>query len=273
MSNATTDQQYYEDKDHWGEGQFITLQNLIDNIKLKEDDDSYFKNVKEFRMSIIAKQGLKKLEIDVLPSSRAISFQLPPTKIFPFPRFMNDWYRVSVVTSCNNLKVLTINNNPKIQEYLQDNEYEIIYDSNGEVLQASPQHLDYGKCIKFTNCLEKTEKEKEEKEFEDSWVKEYLQGNYFEFSDDLVDKEIVVEYKSNGLEKLKDSEIKIHNDLELTLEYYIKWKLLEGKRNTPMSEVMYFKQQYITEKRRSSVLTAKKITLQQIIDAVSLSYF
>ena len=67
-------------------------------------------------------------------------------------------------------------------------------------------------------------------------------------------------------------DIKVPNSLELTLEYYIKWKVLEGKRNTPRSEVLYFMEMYKTEKKRSRKLLADKITLNQIISSVSLKY-
>ena len=270
---ALTDQQHYENSEFWGEHQYLTLENILDNIILKADDDSYFKKLSRKKASINAKQGLKKLEIDVAPKSKAISFQLSPVKTFPYPRFMTNWYRISVVTDCNNLVVLEVNNDERIHDYLQDNNYELLYDNNGEVLEGKPQNLEFGTCVKFLNCDGKIEPDKNTEQYQNSWVKDIKDGNYFEFSDDLVDKEIVIEYQLSGLSSMNDCDIKVHNDLELTLEYYIKWKTLEDKRNVAATKIQYYRDLYKIEKRRSSVLLAAKITLNQILESISLSYY
>ena len=271
---ANTDQEYYENEELWGENKYVSLQNIIDNIELTADDDSYFKKIKHHRAVIFGKQGLKKLNVDLNSEDKLISFQLSPSLIFPYPRFMNDWSRISVITNCDTLHVLNINNTPIVQDYLQDNEWELLYDDQGSVLQGHDRAIDYGECETENkcSCIKVSPCEENKGMFDDSWVRDVKSGNYFEFSPDLEDKEIVIEYQTAGLEKMNACDIKIPNSLELTLEYYIKWKLLEGKRNTPRSEVLYFMDMYKLEKKRSRNLMTDKITLSQIINSVSLKY-
>lgn len=268
-----TDEQYYENPSLWGEAQFITLQNVIDNILLTADDDSYFKHVKKFRMSILGKQGLKKLNVDLKSENKAISIQLSPSKIFPFPKYMTNWSRISVLNNCGKLVPLNVNNNPQIADYLQDHEWQLLYDCNGNILEGDSFDAKEGDCcfqIEPCDTIKKCECENED--FRDSWVKENKKGNYFEFSDDLVDRIIVIEFQCAGLDGLDDCDVKIHHNLEMVITYWIKWKLLEGKRNVPQNEVLYHKREWKLEKNRAEDLLADKISIDQIIRSVGLRF-
>ena len=279
MTKATTDQEYHEDSAHWGENKYVTLENVIDNIILTADDDSYFKKIKKFRASIHGKLGIKKLNVDVKSEPKAIAIQLSPAKIFPYPRYMTNWYRVSVINECDKLTVLNINTNPTIKDYLQDDEYDLIYDESGAILRGADFNAEKGDCCLPFQSLDCECNEVEDctcgctsTTYEDSWVKDVVDGSYFEFSDDLVDKIIVIEFKSAGLDGLADCDIKIDNRLEMTITRWIQWQLLMGKRNVPLSEVAYYHSLYKIEKGQSKNLLQDKISLQQILKSVSLRY-
>mgnify|MGYP000353772742 CR=1 FL=1 len=141
-------------------------------------------------MSIIGKQALKEFNVDIKQKPKAISFALGPNKTFPYPRYMENWSRVSFVTECGKLQVIDISSNHVVHEYLQDENFELLYDENGEVLEGKCKSYDYGSCIEFLTC-ENGKLNKNESP-EKYWVKENPSGKYFEFSDDLVEKEIVV---------------------------------------------------------------------------------
>ena len=269
-----TDQQYYENPDLWGQSGFVTLQNVIDNILLKAGDDSYFKHSERFRMSIIGKQGIKKLNVDLKSQNKAISIQLSPSKIFPFPKYMTNWSRVSVLNDCGKLVTLNVNNKPQIQDYLQDHEWKLLYDCHGNVLEGACFDAEQGDCcLEFQDC-ESTHDDCGcgEKDFSDSWVKENREGGYFQFSDCLVDRIIVIEFQCAGLDGLDDCDIKIHDALELVVEYWIKWKTLEGNRNVPLNQIEMHRREYKREKNRAESLLADKISIEQIIKSVSLRY-
>ena len=305
-----TDEQYYENKENWGS--FITLENIIDNIMLTAGHDSYFKNVERYQLSIYAKQGLKKLNLDVGGNVTTMAVELQPTRIIPYPRYMLNWHRVSVLNECGKLEELNVNNTPDtvhylqdnngvflydnratitetqvippdIEHYLYDNNGNILYDNDGNILTdndfdetiggtvetttvldeggdvlTSDESIEIGKCIKL-ECVKSEKKE--------SWVKD--KGNHFVFSDDLVGKIIVIEYTISSLTSVKDCDIKISNALELVLDNYIRYNALRDMRNVPNVVWREYYQTYKVEKRRAKSLMAKKLSLIQILSAVS----
>ncbi len=286
MAKAIHDQDYYENKEHWGENQFVSLESIINNIRITADDDSYFKHVKNFRASIFGKLAIKKLNVDVKSDDKAISIQLHPSRIFPFPRYMTNWYRVGVINSCDKLTVLNINNNPVTHDYLQDHEWELLYDDEGNVLRGADFDAQKGECCCITVdcCVETCDCSNcsdcscesctncQNGEFKNSWVKENTAGSYFEFSDDLVDEIIVIEFQEAGLESLEDCDIRVHNNLEDTVTKFIQWNLLMGKRNIPQQQVDYYEDLFKKARKRSENLLAPKITIDQMLKSISLRY-
>jgi len=270
---SVTEQQYNETPDIWGDNQFTTLESIIDNIILLADDDSYFKKIKRFRLEIWGKLGLKKLKIDIKPDNKVIMFELAPSKIFPAPQYMVNWSRASVITKCNTLHELAINNRPQITEYLQDCDGEILFDEcTGSILTGEVFDAQEGICCYKFDC--KTDKDCgcQEEFFEKSWVKYNRKEGYFTFSDDLIGRKIALEFRCGGLEELDACDVKVHDDLELTLMRFIQYNALMGKRNTPDRSWETYYAMYKLEKKRSKSLLGNKITLNQIIESVSLRY-
>jgi len=286
MAKELTDQQYYENPENWGGSGCVTLQDVIDNIILTATDDSFFKNMKRFTASILGKQGLKKLQVDLKSEDKAISIQVPPSKMFPFPRYMTNWTRVSVLNDSGNIVPLSVNNSPQIKDYLQDHEYELIYDCEGQVLEgASFDAQEAGHCKVKVECCQHTKyyhsindhirnkmNASKNSMYIDSWVKPIKSGSYFEFSEDLVDKPVVIEFQSAGLENISDCDVKIPDALELVVTNWIKWKYVEGNSRVPESRIERFKREYKTEKNRAEGLLSDKISLGQIVKSVSLRY-
>lgn len=267
-----TDQEYIENPDLWGESQYVTLDNIIDNIMILADDDSYFKHVKKHRALIYGKMGIKKLNVDVQPDNKAISITVPPSKIFPFPRYMTNWKRISVLNKCGKLQPININNSPQIIDYLQDNDGEIYFDCDGSIFTGDSYNADKGDCCLYFQCPETSDCGCKEEDFSNSWVKQNKNGGYFEFSDDLVERTVVIEFSSAGLDKLDGCDIKVHNDLEMTVMAFIQYNLLRGKRNVPRGEWKDYYKTFLIEKARSKDLLSDPISLEQIIKCVSLRY-
>lgn len=268
--DTTTDQYYYENKDQWGNSMHITLENVIDNIEATKGNDSLFKHLHRPSASIFGKQGMKRLNLDLIKNNKAIAIQLSPSRTFPYPRYMTNWVRVSVLNKCEKLTVLEINNRPEIRDYLQDNEWELIYDQNGEVLEAKSFNAEVGDCYQY-ECVSKEDECTDEK-FKTSWVKDNKQGSYFEFSEELVDEIIVIEFQTVGLEKVADCDVKIPHVLELTIENWIRFNLLRGKKNISKNAWKDYYDFYKLEKKRARPHLANKITFEQILNSISLRY-
>ena len=75
--------------------------------------------------------------------------------------------------------------------------------------------------------------------YKDSWIKVKDNLDYFEFSSDLEDVAVVIEYISDESFELSECLIKVDEDFESALEYYIKFKLLENGIET-MSQAQYY---------------------------------
>jgi hypothetical protein len=192
---------------------------------------------------------------------------------------MTNWFRISVINECDKLTVLNINNKATIQDYLQDENHDLLYDENGQILRGADFNAEIGHCrlsYQGTNCECEIPTDCScgctDTTYNDSWVKDVKDGHYFEFSEELVDKVIVIEFKSAGLDGIDDCDIKIDHRLELTVMRWIQWNLLMGKRNTPSTEVDKYYRLYKVEKNHAKNLLQDKITLEQIINSVSLRY-
>lgn len=270
MAFATTDQEYYENSEHWGENQSITLENVIDNIMASADEDSYFKHTSRPKAEIFGKQGMKRLNVDLKSENKAISIQLSPSRTFPYPRFMTNWSRISVLNKCEKLTTLNINNRPEILDYLQDHEWELIYDWEGNIIEGSSFDAETGTCNKC--CFVERTDDCTNEEFKDSWVKDIKQGNYFEFSEELVDEIIVIEFQSANLDSLNSCDIRVPHVLELTIQAWIKWCLIKDKKNVGRAKINDYWEEYKLEKRRAKPHLADKISFEQILKSINLRY-
>lgn len=273
QNTSGTDQSYYDNTNKWGENQYITLENVIDNIIALADDDSYLKHLNFHRAEIIAKQGLKKLKVDIAQHNKAIAWQLAPHLTIPFPRYMTNWYRVSVKDEkCGKTFILNVNNNAIVSDYLQDNNYELLYDDNGMILEGKSYNTEHGDCditaISLCSPASDCEYNDNYNPYEDSWVRENKEHNYFEFSPDLEDSIIIIEFQANSIGNMASCDIKIHNDLEMVLTAYIKWRAVYDKRNISIQKIREYRDDYILEKKRAKNLLSPKISLNQIIKSV-----
>jgi hypothetical protein len=268
--NLLNDEAYYNDSTQWGNSLNITLENVIDNIAATKGYDSYFKNFSRPSASIFGKQGMKKLNVDLRKKNKAIAIQLPPNRTFPFPRYMTNWRRVSVLNKCETLTVLNINNRPEIKDYLQDNEASLLYDNDGNVLKANSFDASVGDCYQY-ECVT-LDSDCSDQKFKNSWVKANKEGSYFEFSEELVDEIVVIEFETAGLDGLADCDVLIPHVLELTIENWIRCQLLKGKVNVRDSVWKMYYEFYKIEKARARPHLADKITYQGILKSIQLRY-
>jgi len=272
MNFSTTDDQYYDNEERFGERRFISLKNILDNIQLMSGDDSYFKNIPNYTLEILGKMAIKEFNVDILSKKKAISITVPPNLTFPFPRFMTDWFRISVINECGTLTPLSVNNNPTIIDYLQDNEAELLYDHNGEILEGNSFNAEIGHCRIAVECDSSVTACSDSNKYKNSFVKEDLDANYFEFSPDLEDKEVVIEFVTAGLEQTKACDIKIHHNMERAVEFYIKYYALQGQRNVPMNEVLFHEKEKKKHFKRASRLLGNKITKEEILEFTGTRY-
>lgn len=277
MALATTDEEYYENPEHFGEGQDITLENVIDNILVPAGDDSIFKKEQRSSALIHGKMWLKKFHLTIKPEKKAIAIDVGPSRTFPFPRYMSNWHNVFVIDKCDRLRELNVNSTPAIQDYLQYDDFNLVFDNDGNVLEGSEILLDTKKCefkiCRDNPCYTETCKDPEPMDaYDNSWVRENRSGKYFEFSNDLIEKSVVIVFSTFGLDKIAGCDIKIPNVAEEAITRWIQWRLIEDQHNMPAWRIAYYHGLYKVERDKVATHLSDKITVNQILNSMTLRY-
>lgn len=238
-----TPEQYFSDIDNLGSYQWLTLKEVLDQMLMEaQDDDSYLKNTKRSKMLMHATQGIKKLTEKASNERFAVEMTVGQDLFLPLPQDYVDYEMVCVVTEDKKIMPLNINRKINISiGYLQDDNAQILFDDDGQILTSDSSnayafpHKKYEVCGDFRGGYFETDT---------SQLSQWGEVNIDErrgtmvFSSNLMEREIVLIYKSDGLqwEKLQDSEITFHKHLEEPLKDWIYFACIERKKNVPQSE-------------------------------------
>ena len=259
-----TPQEYYQDPNSHGQYQYVSLKDIIDNMLLEAtDDDSYLKNVKRSRIINYARQAIRKVTREVAKDVLAIEVTVPDTLFWTLPQDFVHYVRVSVVvfdetTSSLRLQALNVNQNINTAiGYLQDNNGDLLFDNNGEILTADSSNgynIAY-KRYSFTSGYQPmldTSKLSRYGEF----VIDERRGCIL-FDSNLRDQEIVIEYISDGLQAdLVEQEITLHTFLRDCVEDWVYFACIERKRNVPANEKQRALQRYKTTLHQAKMARA-----------------
>lgn len=261
---AQTPFQYYSEEANFGQYQYASLKDVIDSMLLEaQDDDSYLKNVSRTKIIRHAKQAIREVTRQASNDVLAIEVTVPLSLSFPMPQDYVNYCRVSVVVtdpSSHSLRLEPLDVNYKMNTaigYLQDSNADIIFDSDGMILTADSSN-GYAKPYKtysfgggYQPTLD-TSKLSKNGEF----VPDERRG-VFLFSSNLSDKEVVIEYVSDGLQAdLLEEEITIHKYLRDTVENWIYYSCIERKRNVPWNEKKRALDRYKTTLHQSKMALA-----------------
>lgn len=224
---AQTPKEYYSDPSNFGRYSFKTLKEIIDKLLFETiETGNYLSNTPRSRLLLKAKDGIRVLNKEIKRNILSIEITVGPKLYFPLPQDFIDWR--SVYSVDDSFKLIKLNNNNNIQTgvgQLQDHNYEPLFDHNEEVLEANSSNA-YNKPY--------------EKDCPSNGIGEFkidLEKGVIVFSKDLENKEIVLRYVSNGLqnERLKGTEILIHENLGDALCAYVFFQCIWFKRDIGMS--------------------------------------
>lgn len=259
-----TPQQYYDDEDSLGQYQYTSLKDVIDSMLLEtQDEDSYLKNVSRAKIIRHAKQAIREVTRQASNDVLAIEVTVPTSLCWPMPQDYVNYARVSVVTrdlNTGSLRLQPLDVNFKMNTaigYVQDHEAEIIFDIDGLIITADSSN-GYAKPYKrygFNNSYQPSINASKLSQFGEFTPDE--RRGMFLFSSDLSDKEIVIEYVSDGLQAdLLDEEITIHKYLRDTVENWVYFSCIERKRNVPANEKDRALKRYKTTLHQSKMALA-----------------
>lgn len=257
---------YYNDPSQHGDYQYVTLNDLINDYMMSRDADDYTSTVSRYKVLYQAKRGLRELYYDVLREVRAIEMDLSPmlTVILP-PDFVN-YVRISWVGDDGQLHPMAMDNKMSIaQIYLQDNNYNLLFDNDGCVLQddvlpAGASAVDDSESSTSSNyscynvCYDGFLPNKDNSlVFTNGKFRLDSSAGLIQFGSDAKGKSIVLEYISDGLftgcEGQPEAQIRIHKFAESALLDFIFYQLIKNRRNVPANEKYRARKEYYNSRR------------------------
>lgn len=261
-----TAEQYYSDPALHGHYQFTTLKDIIDEMVTEAiDQDSYIKNTNRSLIILHAKNGVKEMSKQTAASVLSIEMTVGELSYIVLPQNFVSWVSVSVVIIDPNngkryLKPLDENNSINTAiGYLQDDNADPLFDDDGGLLTADASNAynmpyrsyefigsscDGGNAFFDTSVLTEFGEFKVDKE-----------NGKLVLSDNIVNREIVLEYLSDGLqlEHLGESQIKVHKYIEQAVKDFAYHGCIAKRQQVPANEKYRAKMEF-----RTSRFQAKK---------------
>jgi hypothetical protein len=253
LPNGVTQEGFYNDSDLWGGYQFTTLADIINNFQLMFMGDNQIIPSTMNRDIVIfhAKRGLQELNYDVLKQIKGVEIELDPdTLTLTLPEDYIKYVRVSWVDTAGNFHPMITNEDTKIAEaYLQDNDFAILFDNQGNVLKAAQNSydqtlIDQGYSayrfyqgdningidadVNFGNARFGMDTAKANF---NGWFTVDKSTGVMKFSSNVGSKIIVLEYISDGLESSNLSDIKVHKFAEEALYAYMEYAIVSRLLN------------------------------------------
>lgn len=258
---------YYQEEGNWGSYQYVSLPQLIDNFMLNViGDDKLLSNVKRYNVISHFKRGIQEFNYDTLKEVKVSELEISDSLNIILPHDFVSYVRVSVLGEDGLLRPLSKDMNTLIgTAYLQDHEYNILFDENGYPLEAEEtetiKRYKVGESYGLTN--------------DDCGLgnspmfglnPDLNRNGYFNidkrkgvisFSSVVRGGIIVLEYVSDGLEYNNGDEVMIHKMAEEALYSYVKYALLNNK---------YGVQEYIVNRARKDYFRDLQNTMIRMLD-------
>ena len=268
---AITQQQYYENDALWGSSQYTKLKDIINNFyAFYVGDDKIINSVKRYDVIFHAKRALQELHYDALKEVRAVEIEVPPQLVMTLPKGFVSLVRLSWVDSKGRFHPITENRDTAVAvAYLQndDDTYSYQFDAEGNIELSSTITRQRAKAVR--------PEEQDSTSLDDEMYggrfgmqtgKANINGTYnidkylgkIEFSTELTDKLLMIEYITDGLEDIDDSEMQVHKFAENYVFKQIAFSILSTK---------YGVQEYIVrrfQKEASAALKNTKLRLNSI---------
>lgn len=258
---ALTDQQYHTNSSNWGENQFVLLKDIINNfMAFYVGDDKVINDVSRYDVVYQAKRGLQELHYDALKDVRALELDLPDDLQLELPKDFVRLVRLSWVDDRGRLHPMMMDTETTIAKaYLQDDNYNIIFDSNGaategtSVIDTKLAQVSTVDNDQFTNL----DYEFFGGRFGMSTEKTNVNGKYnidknlgyIRFSSEVKSKTVVIEYITDGLSYLTEDELKINKLAEDFIIKYIAYQIVQYKVGV---------QEYIVRRMKNEQFAAMK---------------
>ena len=278
--------QYYKNNgaipedENWGSYQYVSLSDIVNNFMLMYvGNDKLVNNVDRYTILFHAKRSIQELNYDALRNIKVLELQLGTELKMIMPPDYVSYVRMSMLI--NGVLIPLVENRTVMSAtaYLQDNNLDIVFDSNGEIVTGTSK-LDIlrGDNMLYTGggiynnqmgyCCD------------GQWYFNYSIGSRYgmntedanmnpkftinkesgviDFSSGVENAFIVLEYISDGMENGDSTKISINKLAEEYVYNYLKWAVLNNKFGV---------QEYIVaraKKEKTATLRNTKIRLSNM---------
>lgn len=258
-----TPEEYYSSANsaNYGSYQYVSLKEIIDEILVDaSDEDSYLKNTPRSKILSCAKSTIRELNYGVAKAVKSFEVTIGNDLFWVMPQDYVDYVMFCVIDENNKLQPLNISRKISLAHgYLQDSSFQLIFDSNGELIDTDANNAySSNPYVKY--------------DFVDNWYGGYFEMDtsilsrygevnideergLFAFSSNLLHRNVVVIYFSDGLEseRLKNESIKVHKLLIEAVKAGTYYRAIKTKRNVSQSEKNAAKNEYKTYKHKAAI--------------------
>lgn len=245
---------YYQgDPSNFGNYQYITLEDIVNNYIMSGQDDDYSSNIPRYKVLYQARRAFREMYFDVTREIKAIELELSPTLQVVLPPDFVSFVRVSWVGEDGKIHPMSQDTTMNIaKEYLQDQNYELLFDENGCVLEGDGNHQadnletigdsgkSYNDCYRSYGIGHFNPNKNHANQFPNGKFKVDKSSGVIRFGSEVSGSLIVLEYISDGLwtgcEGLPEHSLRIHKFCESAVLNYIYWQIISRRRNVPEYE-------------------------------------
>ena len=252
-----TNYQYYTNNGvipedtNWGSYQYVSLADIVNNFMLMYvGNDKLVNNVERYTVLFHAKRAIQELNYDALRNIKVLELHLDDSLKMVLPPDYVNYVRISLLRQGVLLQLTENRTILSATAYLQDNDYNIIFDLNGEVVTGTSK-VDMMRLDKQLYTGPGFYNGAYGWNYNGEWYFGYNMGGRYglatdeanrnpkftinkaagviDFSSGVEDGYIVLEYISDGMENGDDSLITINKLAEEYIYNYLKWAILSNK--------------------------------------------
>jgi hypothetical protein len=257
-----TDYAYYQNSgnnpndQNWGSYQYVSLSDIVNNFMLMyQGNHELINNINRYQVLFHAKRGIQELNYDAMKEIKILQLDVTNQLRFVLPQDYVNWVRISQFVD-GVLKPLTENiQTTWSNAYLQDNDSNILFDQDGNVLRPQDSELDLSSMSATGRSIYLNENSPyngaEGWCIDGCWYFDYAIGSRFglntetansnptfsinkqagviNFSNMLASSSVVLEYVSDGMENGNNSDVKLNKLFEEYIYAYIKFSILNSR--------------------------------------------
>lgn len=283
--------QYYDNNGdnpqdaNWGSYQYVSLQDVVNNFMLMHTGNhSLINNEERYKILFHAKRAIQELNYDAFKEIKVLELSVADSLRYVLPSDYVNWVRISLYKD-GWLRPLTENIQAlSSSAYLQDNNGNILFDINGNILEPQYSNIDYQRLTGTKKSLYLNEGNPYNGMWgwyiDGSWYFDYRIGAAFglnnetanfnptfsinkkagviNFDSTMAGETCILEYVSDGMENGDNSMVSVNKLFEQYIYAAIKYEILNSKLGV---------QEYVVSrarKERAALLRNAKIRMSNI---------